>query len=179
MVYIIAEILSLIQYLEALKNRPEDCRLEKCPGCGKANPWLHGCYPRKADRSNSAEASLNPIFIQRVFCQDCRKTFSVLPACIPPRRWYLWSMQQIGLLLLLAGESLKATAKKIIPSRHTIKRWLTRFKEQFHLHKDVLCNQFIELGRTINFVDFWQEFLKSYSLSTAMYLCHAAGVSIP
>lgn len=179
MAYIIAGILSLNQYLEASKNKPEHSRLEKCLCCGKANPWFHGHYPRKADRSNSGATSLNPIFIQRFFCPDCRKTSSVLPECIPPRRWYLWDVQQIALLCLLAGDSLNATAKTIMPSRHTLKRWLTRLKEQFHLHKDVLCNLFVELGRAISFVEFWKEFLKNYVLSIAMCLFHAAGVSVP
>lgn len=177
--HIIAEILTLIQYLETSKNESELHRLEKCLCCGKANPRLHGRYPRKADRSSKPGESLNVILIQRFFCPHCRRTSSVLPECIPPKRWYLWDAQQEALLLLLAGKSLNATAKEIMPSRHTIKRWLTRFKEQFHLHKDVLCNHFIELGRTVNHTDFWQTFFKRNFLSTAMRLCHVAGVIIP
>jgi transposase-like protein len=178
-VHIIAGILSLIQYLEILKNEPKFYRLEKCLCCGKASPWLHGYYPRKADRSSNPGESLNPILIQRFFCPECRKTSSALPECIPPKRWYLWDVQQAALLLLLAGQSLNATAKKIMPSRYTIKRWITRFKEQFHLHRDALCNQLIKLGRTINFIEFWQEFLKNNLLSKSMCLCHVAGISIP
>ncbi len=174
--HIIAGIPSLIQYIETLKTKPY--RLEKCLCCGKANPQLHGCYPRKADRSSKPGESLNPILIQRYFCSDCRRTCSALPECIPPKRWYLWDVQQKALLLLLAGKSLSAAAKELIPSRHTIKRWLKSFKEKFHLHKDVLCSQFIELGRAINFIDFWQTFFKNNLLSTAMRLCHVAGVLI-
>ena len=177
--HIIANIVSLIQYLTALKSEPEFLRLQKCPCCGKAKPRLHGCYPRKADRGSKPGESLNPISIQRFFCPDCRRTSSVLPECIPPKRWYLWDVQQAALLLLLAGKSLNAAAKEIMPSRHTVKRWLTRLKEQLHLHKDVLCNHFIELGRTVSFVGFWQEFFKNKLLSTAMRLCHAAGVHVP
>lgn len=176
---IIAEIISLIQYIDVLKNKSENYRLEACLCCGKANPRRHGFYPRKADRSNSSVASLNPILVQRYLCLDCGRTCSVLPECIPPKRWYLWDVQQKALLLLFGGKSLNATEKEIMPSRHTIKRWLNHFKEQFHLHKDVLCNHFIELGREINFINFWKEFFKNNLLSKAMRLCHVAGVSIP
>jgi len=178
-VHIIANILSLIQYLKTLKDEPGLLRLEKCPCCGKANPWFHGFYPRKADRGSRPGESLNPILIQRFFCPDCGRTSSVLPECIPPKRWYLWGIQHAALLLLLAGNSLNAAAKEMIPSRHTIKRWLIRLKEQLPLHKDVLCNHFIDLGRTVNYIDFWQTFFKTNLLSAAMRLCHVAGVLIP
>jgi transposase-like protein len=178
-VHIIAGISSLIQYIETLKTEYKLYRLEKCLCCGKASPRLHGCYPRKADRSRKPGESLNPILIQRYLCSGCRRTCSVLPECIPPKRWYLWDVQQVALLLLLSGKSLNAAAEEIMPSRHTIKRWLTGLKEQLLLHKDVLCNHFIELGRTSNFIDFWKTFLKNNLLSTAMRLCHAAGVRIP
>ena len=178
MVHIVAEILLLIQHIKVRNDEPERYRLKYCLCCGKSGVWPHGCYPRKADRSGGLE-SLNPIMIQRFFCPGCRRTCSVLPECIPPRRWYLWDEQQTALLLLLTGNSLSAVAKKVMPSRHTLKRWFTRIKEQFHLHKDVLCNHFIELGRTINCINFWQIFLKNNLLSFAMRLCHVAGVSIP
>lgn len=177
--HIIAGISSLIQYIETLKTEYKLYRLEKCLCCGKGNPRLHGSYPRKADRSSKPGESLNPILIQRYFCPGCRKTCSVLPECIPPKRWYLWDEQQASLLLLLAGKSLNVAAEEVMPSRHTIKRWLKGLKEQLHLHKDVLCNHFIELGRTSNFIDFWKTFLKNNLLSTAMRLFHAAGVNIP
>lgn len=177
--HIITVISSLIQHIDTFKTEDKRYRLEKCLCCGKSNPRRHGCYPRKADRSSKPGESLNPILIQRYFCASCRKTCSILPECIPPKRWYLWDVQQAALLLLLGDKSLNAASEKIVPSRYTIKRWLTSLKEQFLLHKDVLCNHFIELGRTNNFIDFWKTFLKNNLLSTAMRICHAAGVPIP
>ena len=120
MVHIVAEILSLIQHIKTFHDEPERYRLEYCLCCGKSGLWFHGCYSRKADRSGDAGKSLNPIFIQRLFCPNCRKTCSALPECIPPRRWYLWDEQQTALLLLLAGNSLSACAKKnyTIPPYH-------------------------------------------------------------
>jgi hypothetical protein len=79
----------------------------------------------------------------------------MLPEEIPPRRWYLWSIQQAAIVLTLAGKSLTAVAKEVAPSRHTVSRWLGRLKERFRFHKDVLCQHVIDLGRTDNLVDFW------------------------
>ena len=180
MLWILSDILSLMQYLTVLKDEPERICLTTCPGCGRSGLWRHGCYPRKADRSCVVTgASLNPILIQRFYCRFCRKTCSVLPECIPPRRWYLWEVQQAVFLLWLSGMRIYSIAKKSAPSRHTISRWVNRFKEQFHLHKDALCNQFIDLGRTVDFKDFWQTFLKEKLLSHGMRICHAAGLVVP
>jgi transposase-like protein len=137
---ILSGIVTLFQYLNVLKNEPETLRPERCPFCGKLHPWIHGSYPRKADRSCNGKESLNPIYIQRYFCSGCSRTCSVLPEAIPPKRWYLWQAQEAVLLLLLAGKNIYATAKEVMPSRHTISRWLARFVEQLHFHKDVLCN---------------------------------------
>ena len=177
--YIVAEILSIIQYLETLKDKSKFYRLAKCLCCGNANPWLHGCYSRKADRSGAGEVSLNPVRIQRFFCPNCGRTCSVLPEFIPPNRWYPWDVQQAALLLLLVGESCRAVENKITPSRHTIRRWFNRFREQFSFHKDTLCNHFAELGRAANFTEFWLSCLNAMPLSKAMRLCHASGVPVP
>jgi len=82
-------------------------------------------------------------------------------------------------LLYLSGLSAYAVAKITGPSRQTIKRWITRFIEQFRFHKDALCTYFHTLGRSINMADFWQTALQTMSLSTAMRLCHVTGVVIP
>src|SRR3990167_3742009 len=152
--HILAGIMSLVQYKKSQESNQH--RLERCPHCGRSSPWLHGHYPRKADRTGNQEESLNPIFIQRYYCPGCRKTCSVLPECLPPHRWYLWEVQQIAIMLILQETSFNAAAKNIAPSRHTISRWIASLKEKFHLHKDTLCGHFIDLGRTIGWTDFWQ-----------------------
>jgi transposase-like protein len=174
---ILAGIMSLLQHKESHKLKQQ--RLERCLCCGRPFPWLHGCYPRKADRSGSQEESLNPILIQRYYCPGCRRTCSVLPECLPPHRWYLWKVQQIALIPVLTGTSFEAAAKEIAPSRHTISRWAERLAEQFHLHKDVLCGHFIDLGRNIGLADFWQACMIKIPLAQAMRLCHVAGVPVP
>ena len=74
---ILAGIMSLMQHKESQKLKQQ--RLERCLCCGRSFPWLHGCYPRKADRSSNQEESLNPILIQRYYWTlDKNITFSLL-----------------------------------------------------------------------------------------------------
>lgn len=176
--HIIADLSSLDQYVAHLKISSVLCSLSKCPHCGKNDPWRHGGYGRKADREN-LKNTLNPIFIQRYYCNECNRTTSVLPECIPPLRWYSWAMQHHILFMIITGSSFRAIANQTIPSRNTISRWLSGFKNKFLLHKDIICNQFIELGRLVTFNDFWQTCLNLMPLSKAMYLCHVSGEIIP
>jgi len=177
-VYILAGIMSLMQYMTQChdgKIAGPAC----CPQCNRANPWGHGGYPRKPDRLNSPSESLNPIWIQRYYCPGCHKTCSALPECIPPRRWYLWETQQTAMLLFLLGHSARAIEKQVKPSRHTIKRWVTRLMAQFKVHKDALCVHLPSLGLFIEPISFWPHVFNKLPLSTAMHLCHVSGVPIP
>ena len=176
---IFSGITSLIQYNHLINFHPHFFRPDQCIYCGRNKPWCHGPYSRKSDRLNTGSDSLNPILIQRYYCPGCKRTSSVLPECIPPRRWYLWEVQQVVFILLMFGKSAYTIAKAAQPSRHTIRRWALRFQEQFRLHKDALCNHFIELGRTSGMSAFWQTCLKKITLGSAMRLCHVAGVAIP
>jgi len=103
---ILGSIVSLVQHLATVFTDPDVYRPAACPHCGSGGVWHHGCYHRKADRLNSAEESLNPVPVRRFLCPGCWHTCSRLPACIPPRRWYDWFVQQAVLLLLLCGASL-------------------------------------------------------------------------
>jgi hypothetical protein len=81
-------------------------------------------------------------------------------------------------LFLLEG-SARAVEKLVKPSRHTIKRWIAWLTTQFNLHKDVLCTHFPSFGLFTEPVGFWKHVFDKISLSTAMRLCHVAGVAIP
>jgi transposase-like protein len=176
---ILAGFSSLIQYVTIQNNVPDQLRPARCPCCGRANPWLHDRWPRKPDREAPPNESINPIMIQRYYCPGCEKTFSVLPECIPPHRWYLWEVQQVVLLMFSLGQSAYEIAKTSTPSYKTIRRWLVRFQEQFLLHKDTLSTHCDELSRTSGFAWFWQTCLKKMTLGAAMRLCHVAEVIIP
>jgi transposase-like protein len=172
---IVPNLGTLEQYLKAQKNTPEIFRPERCPNCGMKVLWGHGSYDRKADRSSDH----NPVRIFRFFCPFCHCTCSVLPEYISPRRWYLWSIQQAAIVLVLSGKSIAATARAIASSRHTISRWMGRLKERFRFHKDVLCQHITDLGRTGNFAEFWLACFNKIPLSQAMLFCHVAGVNVP
>jgi transposase-like protein len=176
---ILAGINSLIQYKYTQEYTPERVRPECCACCGRLKPWYHAFYERKSDRENPPDKSMNPIIIQRYYCPGCKKTFSVLPECIPPRRWYLWDVQQTILLLSILSKSAYAIAKESAPSYKTIRRWLACFQEQFLLHKDTLATYFNELSRTSGISEFWQFCLNKMTLGAAMRLCHVSGVAIP
>lgn len=179
MPYILPMFLSLIQYKNASDTDFDLMRPDYCVLCKRAHPWRHGFYRRKPDRDWTASESLNPVLIQRYFCPGCEKTFSVLPECIPPRRWYLWEVQQAILLLFLLGYSAYEIAKESIPSYHTITRWFHRFQEQFRLHRDALCSHSAELARTSCLAAFWTACFKKMTLGAAMRICHVAGVAVP
>lgn len=179
MQYILPIFSLLIQYKEAMRDAPQQVRPEHCVCCGRLHPWRHATYWRKPDRNNSSAESLNPVLIQRYYCLGCKKTFSVLPECLPPHRWYLWEIQQKVILLFTLGLSAYSIAKESLPSYKTIRRWLTRLNEQFPLHKDTLSSCFAALSRACGMSDFWQICFKKMTLGAAMRLCHVAGVAIP
>ena len=155
-------------------------RPEQCPHCGKSFPHHHGYYPRKADRQNSAENSLNPIPIFRFRCDFCKRTCSVLPECIPPRRWYLWIVQQAALLLICLGYSKRSIASKLHLARSTVRRWEGRLQEMFKIHAFHLCSREPTLGVSLfSYLTFWDGCLKIMSLARAMYWIHHAGCAVP
>ena len=176
---ILAGFTSLIQYKDIVESSSDELsRLERCLCCGKLNPWRHGTYSRESDRINPSSESLNSILIHRYYCPSCGKTCSVLPECIPPRRWYLWETQQAAILLFLLKGSARAVEKQVTPSRYTIKRWVAWLITQFKLQKDVLCSHFPSFGLFTEPAGFWKHVFSKLSLSEAMRLCHVAGVTI-
>lgn len=182
MANIIANISSLIQHLKIVSTNPDYYRSDNCPNCGKCGVWHHGHYKRKADRGNSDNPnaeSLNPIPILRFFCNHCKTTHSVLPECIPPRRWYIWLIQQIVILGLCSGNKLKSISKNIAPARSTCRRWWLGLQKKFALHRDALCIKIYQLGSFETVDLFWQLCLQKITLAKAMYFCNEFGVVIP
>lgn len=181
MPHILTGILSLIQYKNDVEyNFTEKLRPERCECCGKSKPHRHGKYSRQsAGGKNNSDSSLNPLWIQRYYCSSCRKTMSVLPECMSRNRWYLWSVQQVILLLFIQGVSITKIAKTQAPSRHTISRWITRFKHTFLVHRDRLIQVKTALSQYVTFHSFWIACLGLISLSEAMRLCHVSGVIVP
>lgn len=180
MYIIVADIISLEQHLKILKTLPqipESYQPICCPACGINGLWAHGSYERKPDRS--PEGTLNPMAILRFMCPHCKKTHSVLPECIPPRRWYPWFTQQAVLIGLLARKSLRFLSETLGPGRSTCRRWWGSLKAGFLNHAAALRTLISDLGRHPDFEAFWQECLTLMPLGKAMRLCHEQGVQIP
>lgn len=176
---IVSIITSLQQHLEALSSTPEVYRPSACPHCGLGCLWRHGIYHRKADRSPPTSGRLNPIPILRFRCRGCRHTCSRLPACIAPRRWYDWAVQQQIVLMLLAGYSLRAVNIAVQPCRATCRRWwqwLEVRSESFCFH---LRSRFPELGRAVDLKSMWRVCLERMPLRDVMAWLDRNDVSVP
>ena len=176
MLSIVADIASLLQHKNTLKTQPEIYVVRQCIYCGKLGAWCHGFRDRKSDRENIDK---NPISILRMYCPHCHRTFSVLPECIPPRRWHLWETQQQALQLFLAGMSFLGISKKLNPSRWTISRWICQWKEAFSQQSMHLKSHDSSLGYCASFEKFWSTLLEKISLSKAMYQLWTVNCPIP
>jgi hypothetical protein len=179
MARIVPGISSLKQHQQAMDTDPERYRPERCPCCGRAGLWRHGCYARKADREGRGEASLNPVLIPRFYCPHCRRTCSRLPECVPPRRWYLWSIQQGMLAWVLAGVSLRAASQQGPASRRTLGRWWHWLHERFEVHGFHLRALRPDLGRHAEVITFWSAALGQRGLGAWMASLDGLGEAVP
>jgi len=178
---ILAGISSLAEYKTKL---PELDICRTCMNCGRAAALhRHGRYDRKSDRQSEPDISLNQVEILRFICKFCRKTCSVLPECIPPRRWYLWEVQQAVIQDWLAGHRWYVISQKLKVARSTCRRWIQHLQDNFLPHADTLKNVAGSLGEHLvhcfEVKSFWQRCFTQVGLSRAMLLCHQAGVDIP
>ena len=169
---ILASVTTLEQHLSAVATNSEIYRPLRCPNCGVAGLWSHGCYFRKADRKASESAkSLNPVPILRYLCNGCKHTCSRLPACIAPRRWFDWFMQQLVLLMLLTGSSVRLCSHCSRRACSTVRRWRDWLGERGATFTFWLRSRFPELGRHPDQGSFWQHVMQGMTLMQAMACC--------
>ena len=166
---IVAGITTIEQHLETIRQSPEAYRPPCCPHCGLKILWQHGHYERKADR-RAGQDSRNPVPICRYCCAACRRTCSRLPACIAPRRWYDWSVQQTVLERRLNGSPNRQCAACGGPERRTVGRWWDWLQERSLLFEFYLRARCAELGRATDFSAFWLRVFESLGLAPAMTL---------
>ncbi len=176
---IIPGITDLNQYVNLPEGSFKKFRPENCPNCGGSTLHHHGHYERKADRENTKTDSLNPIFILRFYCPKCHHTCSVLPECIPPRRWYSWLVQQLALTMCLSGATAYAAAQQIKPRDSTLRRWLSELKQRHQEFQAYLKARFSALGYYAELQTFWQQALQLHTLSHIMFYLNADGVIVP
>jgi transposase-like protein len=165
---IVGSISSLVQHLAAVVTDAEIYRPATCPHCGRAGVWRHGSYYRKADRGAGAVESLNPVPVLRFLCQACERTCSRLPACIAPRRWYDWVVQQAVLLMMLAGGSVHQCARCACLDRRTVRRWRDWLHQRGEVFAFFLRSRLPELGRHADHESFWRNVIDGVSLQQAM-----------
>jgi len=171
MAVILPNVLNLESHKLLLENNSKAIKPSCCPHCGYGTLWGHGCYDRKADRSNPPpEDNLNPIKIPRFYCPSCKKTCSVLPECLPERRWYQWIIQQAAFMFFLQGYSIRTIANFSIPSRSTISRWVRLFKLAYQLISHRMRSLHPEIGYHSDFTDFWLYCFLTFSLSYVIYV---------
>lgn len=176
MLRIVSAIACLQQHLMTLAATPEAYRPERCPQCGRAGLWGHGRYYRKADRGSGA---LNPIPVPRFVCRGCGGTCSRLPSCLPPRRWYLWSLQAAVLLGLLSGASLRECADTSGRARSTVRRWWQWLQQRHEPLAFRLRSHWPEWGRAGSWQGFWQLALAQEPLREVMAWLDRQGVAVP
>ena len=165
---ILGTITTLDQHFDEIANGGGAYRPANCPHCRSTGLWHHGCYHRKADRSAVASQSrLNPVAILRFLCNACLRTCSRLPACIAPRRWYDWAMQQVVLLLLLAGASLHQGCRQTGRARSTLRRWRDWLQARSEQFTFFLRSRLPELGRLPE-SDFWRQVISRMFLACVM-----------
>lgn len=179
MLRIVALIASLQEHLAHLMRVPQDYRPKQCPRCGRGRLWCHGEYYRKADRDSG---KLNPIPVPRFYCPGCEGTCSCLPSCIPPRRWYLWEVQQAVLGCLLSGTALEECARQLAhlgPAASTMRRWWRWLKArhvEFSFH---LKSRQPEWGRAKEWREFWRSAMTQEPLRELMAYLDNQGVTVP
>ena len=181
---IVANIFSLEQHLWTLQHDPEAYRPDCCPHCGLAGKKLkcHGCYKRKPDRGPDGDGRLNPIPIPRYRCRPglgCGRTCSRLPMCVPARRWYRWAVQQVALLLLMAGRSCSQVSRRMGMHHSTVGRWGNWLKQRGHECWLGLRARCAEYGRAVDALAFWEDYLLGQLLSCAMAWLDHDGVEVP
>ena len=176
---ILSEILTLRQHLITLEHNPEIYCPDACIYCQETVIWRYGYYYRKPDRLNHSEESQNDIPIPRFQCAVCRRTFSTLPECIAPRRWYPWAIQQACLWLSLSGWSIRQIHQLLPTARSTLSRWILRLNESFSEHHHVLCGKVAAMGYYSKLVPFWLHWLDSKTLSHAMVILNQSKVIVP
>jgi hypothetical protein len=176
---IVPLIFSLEYHQKMMASAPQAYRPSRCPKCGLAGLWGHGSFERKPDRD---EGALNPIEVPRYLCgkkDGCGTTCSTLPSCVPPRRWYPWKAQQLVLVMLLEGASIRGCAARCDRARRTVGRWWRWLREQHERFSFHLLSLRSEWGRFDRWERFWQRALEDRSLDALMASLDQAGVAVP
>lgn len=175
---ILSEVASLPEHAKRLINQPEDYRPEQCPHCNHTHLWGHGHFTRKP----LGDCDIKVVEVPRWRCLGCKTTFSVLPSCIPPRRWYMWIVQQAVLVYLLSGGTQEQCFDDLAhlgPAPCTIQRWWRWLKRKNNEFSHHLRNLQPEWGRTADLREFWRVAIAEKQMRELMAYLDAQGLTIP
>ena len=106
--------------------------------------------------------------VLRFLCRACERTCLRLPACIAPRRWYDWAVQQVVLVLLLRGCSVHHCAGCTCRERRTVRRWRDGLQGRSECFAFLLRSRFPEFGRFADHASFWRHVIERLSPAQAM-----------
>lgn len=176
------EYSSADEYIYDSINNPTLLYPSRCGDCGYLKFNCNGFYDRKSeDRGKDVDLKNGTLRIRRVKCKnkDCGKNYSILPSIIPPRRWYLWCMQQYVLALVLSGVSIKKVALQCAMARSTIRRWSNWFKSRWSEFCSELMAEYSDLCGTTSADQFYSILIERWKLHQVMHKLHQLGLAIP
>ena len=176
---IVPDIETLEQHKHEMDHNRERYRPSCCPTCQFKTLWIHGSYDRYPDRGLDSDGEFNPSPIPRYLCPQCGVTCSRLPACIAPRRWYTWWVQQQVLIAVLLGTSIRAVSREWMPGRNTIRRWSTWLYRHNRRYRFSLAIYFPSLERHPHWSSYWYHAISTIGLDKLMRCLDNQGVRIP
>ena len=181
MTQIIREYPSIDKYNDDATHNPTKMKPDACVICGSTEFVLNGFYPRKSEkRGKDTHIKNGELGVRRMKCKGkCAKSYSILPSIIPPLRWYLWCMQQLVLMLYIAGQSIHKIAKEAKVARSTVRRWVDWGKQKWCIFCNELMPSLTFLSEVNSFTDFYQRIFEKWDLSEVMCRLHHLGLVIP
>ncbi len=137
---IVRRFQSLVLELENLARLPptDEIRPAACLGCrsaaglpGALNLIGHGTYQRQVLGAAAAAESV-VIHVRRFLCRACKRTVSILPDELHPRRWYSAAAILLALSLSLLRGKLADEVRRHFGAQSENRRWRTleRWKRQ-------------------------------------------------
>ncbi len=68
------------------------------------------------------------LLVLRIICPRCRRTFTILPDFLSPRKRYIQDVRQEAILAQLAGIPAEQAAGAAGPPVETVRRWMASFR---------------------------------------------------
>jgi hypothetical protein len=179
MTYVIEGYPSPEKYMADLESKPELFRPGCCQECNCKSMWIHGSYERCIIRKDVNRLIEESVLILRFKCGACFHTASTLPDFICPRRWYLYSMQQLVIKRKLENEATRTIASDLSLSRDTVHRWFNWIIINHDLYNKELSSLCIGIGLGVSPNKFWLSLFTQETLSRVMFQLYKLEITVP